>query len=368
MRQYKAPTPKHEKTSLREYIKPVVIITILILLGLLFSGCQNIADKVGYIPKTKMEQRIVQLEAKHATELNKAIQTVEASKQAYLDSVLANFQNTADWLYGGRLGVELLPKDRLSVVIDYRLKTAASYAPTPSRKALEEMNITLKEELDESKTSIKDLETKYNQKVKEAKEAVELQLQKEADVIAKENELQELKDNHAIEIGVLKDEAVKKANKATQDAIAATEAKHNEAIEKNKRIIMATCGVLALAGLACAIWVPVFKKEAGQFAAITGGVALLVPFLQPVHLNIIYALGLIYVLYLMIRKHMLADRTNTNLINAVQDIKETKPEVYKEVQPIIAERNTKYVKGNEKKEDAAVVNHIDAVLRDYERK
>jgi hypothetical protein len=179
----------HKPSFLEGYGKPIVIVGVLLLLGFLFSGCQSVADRVGYVPKTKMEQRIVELEKKQEVELATAIRNIETAKQSYLDSVLSNFQNTADWLYGGRLGVELLPKDRLSTVINYRLKTAASYAPTPSRKALEEMTATLKTELDESKTSINDLETKYNAKVEEAKKATEDQIAKENAVIAKENEL-----------------------------------------------------------------------------------------------------------------------------------------------------------------------------------
>lgn len=370
LRKYNPSKPVvYKPTFLEAYGKPLLIIGILLLLGFLFGGCQAVADKAGYVPKTKMEQRIAALEQKQAEQVSVAVAKVEKAKDDYLASVLSNFQYTSDWLYGARLGVALLPvKDRLFTVIDYRLKTAASYAPTPSREALATMNDTLKTELDETKTSIKDLEIKYNAKVEEAKKATDAQIQKQNEVVEKESELKDLKEKHRIDIGKLKDEAIITANKQTQDAIAANDEKHQKAIEANKRIIMATCGVLALAALACAIWLPVLKKEAGQFAAITGGVALMVPFLQPIHLNIIYALGLAYVAFRIIRRHMLTEKTNNNLINTIQDVKDTKPDVYKEIQPILAERNTVYVKGNEKKEDTAVVNHIDAVLREYERK
>ena len=138
---------------------------------------------------------------------------------------------------------------------------------------------------------------------------------------------------------------------------------------------MVACGAISLIALIAAIFLPVMKKEAGILSAITGGIALLVPFLEPIHLNIIYGLGLAYLAFVIVRKQLksnkedeLKTKINNNLINAIQDIKETKPDIFKEIAPVIAERNTVYTDGNNKVQDQAVVEHIDAVLRDYERK
>lgn len=309
-------------------------------------------------------------------ELTQKINEVTTVKDLYISKILENFSYTSDWLYGARLGVELVPnKDRLWTIVDYRLNTAASYAPPPSREALENMAKTLREELDTAKTSNEELSLKYKQEIDKANVAV-LEEKKRADeVAAKQKELGELKEKHSNELVAAQNKAITEQNLAISEVEQRKDNEARAAIEKNKRLIMITCGSLSLIGLAAAIWLPVFKREAAWFAGITGGVALLVPFLQPIHLNIIFGLGILYVLFLAVRKHLnsekdkeLAQRTNNNLINFVQDVKETKPETYEEIKPLLEERNTKYVNGNEKVEDTEVVNHIDGVLRDYERK
>jgi len=349
---------------------------LLLILTLALSGCQFIPQHLGYFPQTQMEKQLADLKARQDAELNKAIVDLRDKDTAYLNKILGNFQSTADWLYGGRLGVELVtPKDRLWTVIDHRLETAATYAPPPSREALETMNKTLKEELDTSKVSNEELNKRYQLKEDEAKAAVKDQELKAQEVAAQKKVIDDMKDAHAKELTVKQDEAIREANKQTADAIKANDDKHTAAQEKNKHQIMVVCGAVSLIALLVAIFSPVYKREAGIFAAITGGVALLVPFLEPIHLNILYGCGLAYIAFLVIKKQIvsekaraLAEKTSSNLINSVQDLKETKPDAFKELQPILADRNTVYVDGNKTAPDKEVTDHIDSVLRDYDRK
>jgi hypothetical protein len=70
----------------------------------------------------------------------------------------------------------------------------------------------------------------------------------------------------------------------------------------------------------------------------------------------------------MERKGAVSLKTNENLINAIQTIKENKPDLYKkELKPELLEWNTKY-KGSEKIEDEQVSKNIESILKEYERK
>ena len=79
--------------------------------------------------------------------------------------------------------------------------------------------------------------------------------------------------------------------------------------------------------------------------------------------------GAAYVAFLLIRKHSISHKTNENLINAVQEIKDLKPNLYKdEIKPLLDEWNKKYLSDGTKIDDKAVVKYIDEILRDYEKK
>ena len=342
----------------------------------MFAGCAPVASRLGYIPQTQMEQKIEALKTTQAAEMDKAIADLKTANTAYLDKILGNFQSTSDWLYGAKLGVNMVPdKGRLWVVIDDRLKTAASYAPEPSKEALATMAISLKEELDEAKTSNADLAKRYDLKDQEAKAAVADQAAKAIEIKKEQDVIDAMKTSHTAALVKLQDEAITQGKLQTAAAIADNDAKHQAAVEADKRLIMEVCGAISLISLLAAVFSPVFKKEAGIFAAITGGVALLVPFLAPIHLNIIFGLGLAYVAYSVISAHYrtqkqltLATTTTQNLVNSVQDLKETKPEAYKELAPILTDRNTVYTADNKTVPDTAVIAHIASVLKDYDRK
>lgn len=349
---------------------------LLFAFTLMLAGCNTLPQQLGYVPKTQMEQQIATLKQQQSEEMLKAETNLKAANTAYLDKILGNFQNTSDWLYGSRLGVDMVSdKSRLWVVISDRLHTAASYAPPPSKDAIEGMYKTLQEELDTQRVSNADLAKRYDLKEQEAKAAVADQASKALEIKREQDVIDALRVSQAAALVKLQDDAIRQANAQTAAAIAANDAKHEAAIEKNKHIIMIACGSISLLALLAACFSPVFKKEAGIFAAITGGVALLVPFLEPVHLNIVFGLGLAYVAFLVISKHYqaqkqlkLATSTTQNLVNSVQDLKEQQPEAYKALSPILADRNTIYTADNKTVPDTAVITHIDSVLKDYDRK
>ena len=346
-------------------------ITIILVFILFFStGCSSWVDKAGYQKKEVTEFAIAKLQKEKTIAVQKAVEEVIIAKDVYTNKILENFQYASDWLYGARLGVELVPdKTRLWNIIDNRLQTSASYAPAPSRKALEEMNKTLKEELDTVKISNEELDKKYQTERNKADIAVKKQASNLLVITEKENQIKEIDAKFQLALDAKQSEL----NNANNIIIANEKQKSEDKIyiEKNKRLIMSVCGALALAALAGAIWSPVSKKEFGIFAAVLGTITIIIPFVQPAHVAIGAGVIFLIIIGFIVKKYGVAQKSSENLINFVQTIKDTKPEIYNQIKTDLVDANSKYSTNSEGKtvkvEDKTVEKHVESVLKDYEK-
>lgn len=343
---------------------PLILLPII----LLFSGCQTTLDKVGYVKKDKLIQQIEQVKAENLKTLDAKEREIKTALGEVIKGKDAQIQSASNSLHGATLTRPYFKEESRPLMIVFNrvdeAKSALGVGPTLEAMRIEQDRLI--RELDETLTSIEQLKSNHEAVIKKNTELVieteshlarvtELEQEKERirqegidKLLAKQNEMNELNDK------LLAQEKINSEDK--------------KYIEKNKRDMMIALGLASLVGLAIAIYVPLFRKKAGYFAAITGGAAVCIPFIQQSHINIGLGLGLLYVAYLVIKDNLISHKTNENLVNFVQDVKDDKPEVYKEIKPLLTEWNTKYDGAGNKIEDTKVVNHIEEILHDYERK
>jgi hypothetical protein len=333
-----------------------------------FSGCSTIAERAGYIEKAKLEQTIAQLTQEREVALNNKESEIKAELNRVISSKDSQLQSASNSLYATSL-VKPYFKDetRPLVILFNRIDEAkAALGVGPTIEAMRAEQERLVRELDETLTSMEELKGAHDAKVKENESLVAQTLEKEAAVKRLEEEKEVIERAANEEIQKIQGELNDKNNELI--AKERENSKITQYIEANKRLIMSVCGLVALGSLAGAIFSPLFKKELGIFAGVTGAIAISVPFVQPLHIGIVFALVLIYVFVKIERKGAVSLKTNENLINAIQSIKENKPDLYDaEIKPELTEWNKTY-RGDEKIEDKVVTKHIDDILRDYERK
>ena len=162
---------------------------------------------------------------------------------------------------------------------------------------------------------------------------------------------------------------LKEANDKIQAALK-EKADNAAAIERMKTKLMIGCGAMAVLCVLGTIYSPVGKSSLAIAAATFGGAAAAIPFIQGwmilVAGLVICAIITIVILY----KHHVADKTNENLINHIQDIKEN-PNIPDEVKNIIKNSlsswNSKYIDDKTSQTDHSVENYIKSKLKDYGR-
>jgi hypothetical protein len=339
---------------------------VIIFLALLFSGCKTTESP--FIKRSTLETKITELGVEKEKAIKDAVQNVIQTKNAEIQSVRINFQNSADWIYGTRIALDLFePKARLWDVTSNRLDTAASYAPPPSREALIEQMKTLKEELDETRVSNDELNNRYNKAREDAAIAVQIQEKKTVEAqnaVQKltETELEWEKRVNAVQSELIDVQKLIQANSDEKKA-------QDEWRRKQIRWIMGVTGVLSLVALAGTIFIPVMKKELGTLAGILGATTILLPFVTPLYAAI--ALGTVFagVLGIVSYKFLLSDKANKAVIRAVQEHKEEDPEGFKTtLAPKLENWTGKYDKDGNVVEDKTLKNYIDKVLIETESK
>jgi hypothetical protein len=340
---------------------------LIVILGALFlTGCSHIANRAGY---QKVEVAQAQIE-RLKVESVRALAAKEAEIKQGLSQVIDNqgiqIQNAANSLWGAKLTRPLYTEETRVMLITFnRIDEAmAALGVGPTLEAMRVEQERLVKELDEKQTSLAELQRAHNDVVKEKEGLVaETALSKEQVILLEAEKIRiqkEYDDNIILAQGELS-----KLQDKLLDAEGIAKARH-EAIEKNKRLAMSVLGVLSIVGLFIGLYLPLLKKQAFTFSAITGAGAILIIFMQPSHFAVLFTIAIILGLYFLFRKVGVISQSAANSFNAIQEFKEKEPEKYKALKPILVEYNKKYTK-NGKTEDERVTGYVEEVLRDYEK-
>jgi F0F1-type ATP synthase membrane subunit b/b' len=248
---------------MKKLVNLVIIFSILTLIGAT-SGCSTIVDKAGYVKKEKVEKEIEQLKKEKIQALEEKEKQIVEAKDALLQKVRDNFQETSNYLYGAKIASDFkTDKFRIDNILDWNLKTAMGYAPPPTSKAILERMEEVKKELDEVKVSNEDLKKKYDIKAKEAEVAKLAELKKEEEVKKKEQEKIEQEKIYNIKLGEKQEDLNKTNDKLIDEERKAKEKAQNE--EETKRTIIYIFSGLAVvmqAGVGLVAWIAVTRAGA----------------------------------------------------------------------------------------------------------
>jgi hypothetical protein len=159
--------------------------------------------------------------------------------------------------------------------------------------------------------------------------------------------------------------------KEKERALAAEEAKKKvEDWKAAIRQIMLWSGIASALCLVGAIYSPVGKGGLTTLAAVFGAITIALPFITPTIIWIflgVVGLTIVGVTWVFLYKHNLAEKTSTNLVNAIQDTKEHAAPTIDVLKNNLSAWNTKYVKdetGNSiTKIDTSVKTYIEEILK-----
>lgn len=347
--------------------KNSLILFAILVTGLLscgFTACQTIPFQL----KSTTEKQIAAMQAQHEIDQRNALQAISSQKDKVIVAKTDQLQGVSNSLYGANSGYKLYTNpQRLDTLINnFVTEAQAADDVPPTYQSILAVNQRLTTELDTTKTTLAQIQADHQaalavnaQLVDEKNKQTAVLVQQQKDEAAKE---QVYNDQIQAKQKVLDD--------TNNKIIAAEDTKKQEiqATQALKLKLMLWCGIGALLCVAGAVYSPVGKEGLAIMAAVLGGAAAAIPFIQA---WMILAAGLLataiivcYYLY----KHNLLSKTNTTLVSAVQE------EVEKgntAVANTVASWATKYVKNADgtttEVPDPSVLGQIEAVLKNLGR-
>lgn len=346
----------------------------LVLLVLSSFSCQTFKNAIPYESKSKHEQEIAALKAEFSQKMEASNLAILNAAKAQLAAKDAQIQAVADSLYGQSITFKAIVSPTRTDLILRNLSEEAWAAIDhllPTYDQMVKINERIASELDETKTTLADLQKSHdavvaqNEKLSEA-EKVARQKVEEAENVKRQMQLDYQKQIEEKQAALIAEQSkINQMEKERSDNAAARQAQ----IAK----LSWGAGILAALCLAAAIFSPVFKTELGICAATLGGAAVALPFIEPWMVLVGFGVIVAVIVVWAIRRFHVSDKTNSALVNVLHDIEtKAKADYDKIVAPILAEYTTKYTKASDGTittvTDKSIINQIDSKLIASDRK
>lgn len=263
--------------------------TILLSIILLFGsiGCSTLGDYT-VTKRQTIEKQII--DARVDTEKKMLDLQVKEKKllQESIDQHLARSQGAADYLFKGSVVFSSLKPDQVSrptLVMGQSIQQTAAQLPpaTPTAQAAAFKAIQI--ELDEVKTSTEALKAQYEIELGKAKKEGEDKAKAIKDLEIKVKTV----ESERVEV-LTKANAIERDLQATkdkvQDAELAKSKQSEEQAKRSEKMKMWLMGILLTAAAACGVGaaflpIPNIKTKLVIGAAVCGGAALALPFIEP---------------------------------------------------------------------------------------
>ena len=223
-------------------------------------------------------------------------------------------------------------------------------------EAMERENKRLADELDETKTSLADLQKKHIEVVTTNTELANKTTKLEADLKKALLDIETMKTAHANELILKQNELI-----ATQDRINILEKKRSDDaafIQKTKLKIVSILGILSIAAFVAAVYFPVARGKTAAVGAIAAAGAAGVLYLQAWMVLVGMSILLLVVWFFVLRELALKKKVVGNLVGAIEEVKQIAPE---KVKATLKDWNSKVSSDGKKTVDASVESEIQAV-------
>lgn len=330
---------------------------------LVLAGCANPISSL-LVTKSAKEKEIVALKAEYDLRAADAQAEQIRATKSLLAAKDAQMAGAAGALYGQDVVFRSIIAPTRTDLITHNLSVeawAAIGSVSPTADAMRAMNERLAKELDATRTTLADLQANHaaaitqNQALADqARKHTEALAATEAKVIAIERE-------GAAKLAAKQGELIE-----TQGQLIAAEkarADDRAALQALKTKMSTVLGVVALAAIAGAIYLPVFKQQCGMLGAICALSAVGLWWVQPWHVAVVGGVGLLGVVSWMVWRHQREQHAATGVYRAVQAVKDSARDDYERViKPKLEQWLTTYDRSGKSVPDISAQRHIDQRL------
>lgn len=340
-----------------------------LLLCFALMGCVNpIAGLL--VSKSAKEKEIAALKADYEGRIGSARQEVNAAKDKVIAGKDAQMVGAANSFYGQSVVFSSIhTPTRTDLLFDNLAKEghAAIGNVPPTPEAMKAMNERLRNELDETKTSLSQLQNSHQAALAQNTALAEQARKHIAELAAAEVAKTKLEADYQIKLAAKQTELIETQN----TLIAAEKARADDraALQALKTKMSIVLGILALVGIAAAIYNPFLKQQCGLFGAVCGLVSIGIWWVQPWHVAIAAGAAIIGVLGWVLIKHGKEERVADALSLAFEDIKEKGGSLAAAAETVVKDRLSRYRRVGGKlvtEPNTALEQHIDQKLASYD--
>lgn len=342
---------------------------IAILCLFMLAGCVNPLSSL-LITKGQKEKEVAAVRAEYEGKLAVNRSEQDAATKRVLAGKDAQMAGAANAFYGQGLVFESIHEPTRTDLLFNNLAKEGHAAlgnipPTP--EAMKAMNERLRVELDETKTTLAQLRSSHEQALVQNTALAEQTRKHQAELVTLENARNKLEADYRIKLDAKQDELI-----TAQDKIIALEkarADDRAALQALKTKMSIVLGILALAGLAGAIYSPVLKQQCGLFGGVCALAAIGLWWVQPWHVAVIVGIVLLGLAGWLIAKHRKEERVADALSLSVHDLREKGGEIAAAVEASVSDRLARYVKKDGRlviEKDRALESHVDSKLAEYD--
>lgn len=305
----------------------LTLILISAILSCGWRGCQTISDRIPLELKSSKEKEIAALKV----DFNKKIEAKGAEITAIKDAIIlaknAQIQGGADAFYGQDFVFKTIITPTRTDLVTHNLGDegwAALGRVMPTYEKMMEMNERLSKELDETKTSLADLQKSHDKAMNESQKLVDTTKHEVEKLTQALQEKDTLEKQYKDKLSLLQDQL----NEANNKIIAIEKEKADNKAARQAQIAKLSwgAGVLAALCLAGAIWSPVFKRQLGIMAASFGAAAVALPFIEPWMVLAGFGVVILGVVVWIISEHNKADKATTAFANLIHEKPELVPD------------------------------------------
>ena len=311
---------------------------LFLMLGLILGGCNSLDYTIA--KKSDIDKQIADARASTQVQL-----TDQNSKQLILlnqqiDTLKQTTQAASDKLFPAEatLGTLSTP-DRPETIIGFSVNQTATYLP-PAAPAVQAATFaTLKDELNEAKTTNAQLQTKYDADMAATK-ADALAKQKAIDDSNASLKQVELDKQTILAKGLATEETLNGTKSDLQEAQIAKAEQAAKAAQDNQKMIIWMVSIFTFSALVCgaaAIFSPVEKTNLGIAAATCLALAIFIVYVKA--WMVITAGGVIFLVigFFIVKNYCLEHGTATDVYRALNEVKTTATADYnKVVAPVLA--------------------------------
>ena len=345
---------------------------LVVVFALLAASCQHNPIPNLLVTKGQKEREIAALRADFDQKLAANRAEIDASTAKVREGMQAQMRGAAGAFYGQDFVYRTLQSPTRTDLVWHNLTLEGWSALgnlQPTFEQMQAMNERLTAELDETRTSLADLQRNHQQALEQNRALADATKRFESELAAAEARRIALEADFKSRL----DKAQLDLIDTQSRLIAAEKARSDDAKARQAQLARLSwgAGILAALCLAGAIWSPIAKRQLIIGAVVLGGAAVAIPFVEGWHILVgvgVAAVGLIaWTLY----GHRKDERVADALVLAAQDVKEKSREVWEQhLKPAVADRLARYTTGPDGKlvteRDPTLEAHIDAKLAEYD--